>query len=64
MIIFKKHLTFSVRRIILLVCGVDVTPHFSRKYYLLSGVGKNGYIVSAYPIGEKEALELIGRYGK
>ena len=64
MVAFKKHLTFSVRRIILLVCGVDVTPHFSRKYYLLSGVGKNGYIASAYPIGEKEALELIGRYGK
>lgn len=34
------------------------------KYYLLSGVGTNGYIVSAYPIGEKEALTLIGRYGK
>ena len=34
------------------------------KYYLLSGIGKNGYIVSAYPIGEKEALKLIGRYGK
>lgn len=34
------------------------------KYYLLSGVGKNGYIVSAYPIGEKEALKLIGRYRK
>ena len=34
------------------------------KYYLLSGVGKNGYIVSAYPIGEKEAWKLIGRYGK
>lgn len=33
-------------------------------YYLLSGVGENGYIVSAYPIGEKEALKLIGRYGK
>ncbi len=34
------------------------------RYYLLSGVGKNGYIVSAYPIGEKEALRLIRRYGK
>ena len=34
------------------------------KYYLLSGVGNDGYIVSAYPIKEKEAIKLIRRYGK
>lgn len=34
------------------------------KYYLLAGVGENGYIVSAYPIEEKKALKLIRRYRK
>ena len=44
--------------------GYERLYSHSRKYYLLSGVGTNGYIISAYPIGEKEALTLIGRYGK
>lgn len=44
--------------------GYERLYSLNGKYYLLSGVGKNGYIVSAYPIGEKEALKLIGRYGK
>lgn len=29
------------------------------KYYLLTGIGINGFIVSAYPIHEKEAKEMI-----
>ncbi len=44
--------------------GYERLYSYNGKYYLLSGVGQNGYIVSAYPIGEKEALRLIGRYGK
>ena len=33
------------------------------KYYLLSGIGSNGYIVTAYPINAKTARKLIERYG-
>lgn len=44
--------------------GYERLYNYNGKYYLLSGVGKNGYIVSAYPIGAKETLKLIGRYGK
>ena len=36
----------------------------SGKYYLQTGVGLNGYMVSAYPISEKEALALIRRNKK
>lgn len=32
------------------------------KYYLLTGVGTNGYIVSAYPINQDVAIKLIERY--
>lgn len=32
------------------------------KYYLLTGVGTNGYIVSAYPINKDIAIKLIERY--
>ena len=32
------------------------------KYYLLTGVGTNGYIVSAYPINKEVAIKLIERY--
>lgn len=34
------------------------------QYYLLSGIGTNGFIVSAYPIDTSVALKLKGRYGK
>lgn len=44
--------------------GYERLYNHNGKYYLLSGVGKNGYIVSAYPISEQEALKLIERYGK
>lgn len=33
-----------------------------RNYFLLVGLGTNGYIVSAYPIDEEKALKLIRRY--
>lgn len=36
----------------------------SNQYYLQTGVGENGYIVTAYPISEKEALTLIRRNKK
>ena len=36
----------------------------SGKYFLQTGVGSNGYLVSAYPISEKEALALIRRNKK
>ena len=44
--------------------GYERLYSYNGKYYILSGVGENGYIVSAYPIGENEALKLIERYGK
>ncbi len=44
--------------------GYERLYSYNGNYYLLSGVGKNGYIVSAYPIGENEALKLIERHGK
>ena len=34
------------------------------KYYLLTGVGKNGFLVSAYPVKEKTAKTLIKRNAK
>lgn len=34
------------------------------KYYLLTGVGKNGFLVSAYPVKEKTAKTLIKRNTK
>lgn len=35
---------------------------YDGNYYLLSGIGTNGYVVSAYPIGKDEAWKLIRRY--
>ncbi len=37
---------------------------YSGKYYLLTGIGTNGYIVSAYPLSEGDATKLIRRYKK
>ena len=31
------------------------------KYYIVAGVGLNGFIVTAYPLNEKEAKDLIRR---
>lgn len=36
----------------------------SGQYYLQTGVGLNGYMVSAYPLSEREALALIRRNKK
>lgn len=36
----------------------------SGQYFLLTGVGLNGYLVSAYPLSEKEAKALIRRNKK
>lgn len=32
------------------------------KYYILSGIGSNGFIVTAYPIAGKKAKKLMERY--
>ena len=42
--------------------GFERLYSYNGRYYLLSGIGQNGYIVSAYPIGEEEAQYLIWRY--
>ena len=44
--------------------GYERLYSYNGKYYILSGVGANGYIISAYPIGKNKALKLIARYGK
>ena len=58
------HGNVEYSRILSKTGGYERLYSHNGKYYLLSGVGENGYIVSAYPIREKEALKLIGRYGK
>ena len=42
--------------------GYERLYSYNGKYYLLTGVGTNGYIVSAYPISEEIATKLIERY--
>ena len=32
---------------------------YNENYYMLSGIGTNGFIVSAYPINEKEAFRRV-----
>ena len=44
--------------------GYERLYSYNGKYYLLSGVGNNGYITSAYPVNENLAKKLIERYGK
>ena len=44
--------------------GYERLYSYNGNYYLVSGIGKNGFIVSAYPIGENEAKKLVERYGK
>lgn len=44
--------------------GFEKLYRYKEQYYLLSGVGTNGFIVSAYPIDIFVALKLKGRYGK
>ena len=42
--------------------GIEKLYSHNDKYYLLTGTGTNGFIVSAYPIKEKEAIKLKERY--
>ncbi len=42
--------------------GIEKLYSHKGKYYLLTGIGTNGFIVSAYPINEKEAIKLKARY--
>ena len=44
--------------------GIEKLYLYNGKYYLLSGIGTNGFVVSAYPIKEKEAIKLKARYKK
>ena len=44
--------------------GYERLYTYNGKHYLLSGVGTNGYIVSAYPLSKSEAAKLIRRYKK
>lgn len=44
--------------------GIEKLYSHKGKYYLLTGTGTNGFIVSAYPIKEKEAIKLKTRYKK
>lgn len=44
--------------------GYEKLYNFKEQYYLLTGVGTNGFIVTTYPIDKTVALKLKGRYGK
>ena len=44
--------------------GIEKLYSHKGKYYLLTGTGTNGFIVSAYPKREKEAIKLKERYKK
>lgn len=44
--------------------GIEKLYLYKGKYNLLTGVGTNGFMVSAYPIKEKEAIKLKERYKK
>lgn len=42
--------------------GYERLYSYNGKYYLQTGVGTNGYIVSAYPVSKDVAIKLIERY--
>lgn len=42
--------------------GYERLYSYNGKYYLQTGIGTNGYIVSAYPISQSDAIKLIERY--
>ena len=44
--------------------GFERLYKYKGKYYLLSGVGTNGFVVSAYPLDDKTAEQHIRRYKK
>ncbi len=43
--------------------GFEKIVLYKRKYYILSGIGKNGFIVSAYPINKKRAEKTMEEKG-
>lgn len=44
--------------------GIEKLYKYKGKYYLLPGIGTNGFIVSGYPIDKETAITLKRRYGK
>ena len=44
--------------------GIEKLYSHNGNYYLLTDIGTNGFIVSAYPIDEKEAIKLKEMYKK
>lgn len=44
--------------------GYERLYRYKEKYYLLSGIGKNGFIVSGYPIDKTVAEKMIERFSK
>jgi len=42
--------------------GMEKLYQYKKKYYLLSGIGTNGFIVTCYPIDNETANKLYGRY--
>ena len=44
--------------------GFERLYKYKGKYYLLSGIGTNGFVVSAYPLDDKTAKQHIRRYKK
>ena len=44
--------------------GCEKLYCYKENYYILSGIGTNGFVVSAYPIDENVARKLIKRYKK
>lgn len=37
---------------------------FKRRYYLITGIGSNGFIISAYPTSDLEAQKRIKEYAQ
>lgn len=44
--------------------GFERLYKYKGEYYLLSGIGINGFVVSAYPLDNKIAQKYIRRYKK
>lgn len=44
--------------------GYEKLYRYKNQYYLLTGVGTNGFIVTSYPIDSASARKLKERYGK
>lgn len=57
-VIYSREIKKNNRR------GLEKLYFYKDKYYLLSGVGTNGFIVSGYPIDKEVALKLKERYRK